>query len=64
MKTLDDVKQDMSDLYESVKSGETELKFASELANITGKYLKAASLELARDIFTSNNGQMKQIEAE
>lgn len=50
-KTLDDVKADMSELYEQVKAGSVELKFAAELANITGKYLKATQLELAREIF-------------
>ena len=63
IKSLDDVKFDMSELYEQVKRGEIDLKLASELANITGKYLKAASLELARDIFVGNSGQPKQIEA-
>lgn len=51
MKSLSDVKQDMSKLYDEVESGKTELKLAAELANIAGKYLKAEQLELARDIF-------------
>lgn len=51
MKTLDDIKQDMSDLYEGVKSGSVEVKTAAELANIAGKFLKAEQLQLARDIF-------------
>lgn len=59
MKTLSDVKTDMSDLYEQVKNGECDLKLAGELANITGKYLKAAQLELAREIFLSNNPETK-----
>lgn len=51
MKTLDDIKQDMSTLYDEVRSGTTELKTASELANIAGKHLKAEQLQLAREIF-------------
>lgn len=51
MKTLDDIKLDMSALYEEVKHGKTELKTAAELANIAGKYLKADQLQLAREIF-------------
>ena len=54
MKTLNIIKQDMSDLYEELKSGKCELKTASELANIAGKYLKAEQLDLAREIFLSN----------
>lgn len=54
MKTLDDIKHDMSELYEGVKAGDVDLKLASELANITGKFLKAAHLELARDVFLAN----------
>ena len=60
-KTLADVKADMSELYEQVKSGDCDLKLAGELANITGKYLKAVQLELATDVFISNNPERKAI---
>jgi hypothetical protein len=63
MKSLDDVKADMSDLYAQVRDGAIELKVASELANITGKFLKAEQLKLAREIFVSNGGP-KLIEAQ
>lgn len=53
-KTLDDVKADMSLLYEELRAGTVEIKQAAELANITGKYLKAEQLKLAREIFTAN----------
>lgn len=55
MKTLDDVKLDMSDLYEQVKNGECDLKLAGELTNITGKFLKASQLEFAKEVFCTNN---------
>jgi hypothetical protein len=63
MKTLDDVKRDMSFLYDAVKSGNVDLKTAAELANISGKYLKAEQLKLARDIFLDNKkpAQMKEL---
>ena len=54
MKTLSDIKQDMSDLYDQVRAGQVDLKTAGELANISGKFLKAEQLELAREIFLSN----------
>lgn len=50
-KSLDTLKNDMADLYDEVRSGKTELRVASELANIAGKYLKAEQLQLAREIF-------------
>lgn len=53
-KTLDDIKIDMSRLYDEVNNGTTELKTAAELANIAGKYLKAEQLQLAREIFASS----------
>lgn len=56
-KTLDDIKRDMSELYDGVKTGGTELKTASELANIAGKYLKAEQLQLAREIFMTHIGK-------
>lgn len=61
MKTLDDVKADMSELYEQVKSGDADLKLAAELANITGKFLKAEQLNLAREIFESNKPQQARL---
>ena len=60
-KTLDDVKADMSALYDQVRDGTTDLKVASELANITGKYLKAVQLDLAREIFLANKPEQKAL---
>jgi hypothetical protein len=53
-KTLDDVKADMSSLYDQVYNGMVDLKLATELANITGKYLKAVQLDLATEVFLAN----------
>jgi hypothetical protein len=50
----------MSELYDGVKSGGTELKTAAELANIAGKYLKAEQLQLAREIFMGQLGRGMQ----
>ena len=57
MKNLNDIKQDMSDLYEALKVGAIDLKVAGELANISGKFLKAEQLQLAREIFTENRAK-------
>lgn len=57
MKNLNDIKADMSDLYEAVKNGSVDLKVASELANISGKFLKAEQLQLAREVFLSNRAE-------
>lgn len=53
-KSLDQVSDDMSTLYDEVKSGATELKTADTLANIAGKILKAEQLQLAKDIFMAD----------
>jgi hypothetical protein len=63
MKTLNDIKQDMSDLYDGVASGTMELKTASELANIAGKFLKAEQLDLAREIFLSGRTNTSMLPA-
>ena len=63
MKTLDDVKLDMSELYESVKNGGTDLRLAAELSNIAGKYLKAAQLDLAREIFIEGKERTLRIQS-
>lgn len=54
IKSLDDVKADMGALYEDLRKGDVDIKVAAELANITGKYLKAEQLKLAREIFETN----------
>jgi hypothetical protein len=56
VKSLSDIKQDMSSLYDELRDGKVELKLASELANIAGKNLKAEQLDLARAIFLSGSG--------
>lgn len=63
MKTLNDIKLDMSELYEKVNDDHTDLKKAAELANIAGKFLKAEQLLLARQIFTSHLGDKIGVEA-
>lgn len=60
MKTLNDIKEDMSRLYDELNAGSCELKTAAELANIAGKFLKAEQLDLAREIFLS--GRHRPIE--
>lgn len=61
MKTLNDIKQDMSTLYEEVRNGSVELKNASELANIAGKYLKAEQLDLAKAVFLAGKNTIDEI---
>ena len=61
MKSMNDIKHDMSELYDEVRSGRTELKTAAELANIAGKFLKAEQLLLARDIFVGNRPDVNMI---
>lgn len=53
MKSMNDIKEDMSALYNDLRDGKIDLKLAAELANVTGKNLKAEQLLLARDIFMS-----------
>jgi len=64
MKTLIDIKQDMSELYEALKVGAVDIKIAGELANISGKFLKAEQLELAKEIFMSNRNRTLTIDSE
>lgn len=51
LQTCCTISQDMSDLYDELRGGGTDLKLASELANIAGKNLKAKQLDLAERIF-------------
>ena len=62
-KTLEDVKADMSSLYDQVRAGDVDLKLAGELANITGKFLKAVQLDLATDMFLSSQAKTPALAA-
>lgn len=46
-KTLEDVKADMSELYEAVKAGDTDLKRARTLSCVANTFLRACEAELA-----------------
>lgn len=59
MKNLTDVKSDMSLLYEQVREGSIDLKVAAELANITGKYLKAEQLLFAQQVYAGQQETQK-----
>ena len=61
MKSMNDIKEDMSALYDELRSGHIELKLAAELANVAGKNLKAEQLQLARDVFLSTMPTMRNL---
>lgn len=54
MKSLEDVQQKMSALYDQVESDQVDLKKADSLANIAGKYLKAEQIMFAKEVFRNN----------
>lgn len=62
MKSINNIKQDLSNLYDELLNGQVELKTASELANIAGKLLKAEQLDLAREVFLSGKPNRLTIE--
>lgn len=43
---ITDLRDDLLHVYESVKDGKTELAQAKELANIAGKVIKTANIQL------------------
>ena len=51
VKTMHDLKADLSELYDGTRDGEVDLRLCAELTNISGKYLKALALEQAREEF-------------
>jgi len=61
MKSLNDIKQDMSTLYDELRTGAIDLKTASELANVAGKFLKAEQLDLATAIFLDGKSHQQSV---
>lgn len=63
VKTLDDVKEDMTVLYKELRDGKIDMKLAAELANVTGKFLKAVQLEFAMKVFLERGmPQLKRLQ--
>lgn len=71
MKTLADIRADLSEQYDLVKGGGMEIQQSAELSNIHGKHLKAYALEvlerdhaemLQRRINVASGDAAKQIE--
>jgi tyrosine-protein phosphatase YwqE len=60
MKSLNDIKEDMSTLYDLVFKKDMEVKTAAELSNIAGKNLKAYQLDLAERMFMHGLGKHGQ----
>jgi len=46
MKTAESLRNDLGALYDQLKSGQIEVKNASELANIAGKMISSAKAQL------------------
>jgi len=55
MKNVTDLRNDLLDVYEQAKKGTIEQKLAAELANISGKVIKTAAIELAYNQFTKQS---------
>jgi hypothetical protein len=51
MKDVTTLRNDLLDVYEKTKAKEMDLNVTKELANIAGKILKSAALELAYNQF-------------
>ena len=55
MENVTELRNDLLDVYGKTKAGEIDLKVASELANMAGKVIKTAALELAYNQFTKQS---------
>lgn len=51
MKNVTDLRNDLIEVYKETKSGETDNQTAQVLANIAGKIIKSACLELSYNQF-------------
>ncbi len=54
MKTLEDIQEEMGQLYDRLKDNKINLKLAAEMANVAGKDLKAKQLSFAEKVFVTN----------
>jgi len=51
MKTVTELRNDLLDVYEQAKVGSIDRKVSQELANVAGKILKSAALEMSYNQF-------------
>ena len=55
MKTVTDLRNDLLDVYDKTKTEEINIGIAKELANIAGKVIKTACVELSYNQFTKQS---------
>jgi hypothetical protein len=63
MKNVTDLRNDLLDVYQKTKSGDIDLKTASELANVAGKVIKVTAVELSYLQFTKSDRKIKFLES-
>jgi hypothetical protein len=65
MKTITDLRNDLLDVREQLKTGSIELPIAIELSNNAGKVIKTAAVQLAYNQFTKQSDRkIKFLEGE
>jgi hypothetical protein len=63
MKTVTELRDNLIEVYKETKSGETDNQTAGVLANIAGKIIKSAALELSYNQFKKySNRKIKFLE--
>lgn len=57
LRNVTDLRDDMLDVYEKTKAGVIDAKVTSELANVAGKIMKTAVVELDYNRFTKQTNK-------
>lgn len=59
MKNVIELREELINVFEKIKSKEIDLKQAKELTNVAGKIINSAKLELEYDQFLGNKSKIK-----
>ena len=64
MKNVTELRNDLIEVYEQTKEGSFDRKVGQELANIAGKIIKSAALELLYNQFMGDNKKIPFLESD
>jgi hypothetical protein len=59
LETVKDLRNDLINIYSALREGKLELKEAKEFANVSGKIMNSAKLQLDYNIHTKSQGKIK-----
>ncbi|MCK5600301.1 hypothetical protein KAR91_00350 [Candidatus Pacearchaeota archaeon] len=64
MENIKDLRNDLIDVYEQLRNGKIGLREAKERANLAGKVLSSAKLQMEYNVYTKSSKRIKFLDSD